>query len=39
MSIINLNKKLKRIDIKSFEIENEIVFNYFNTIPVNDKKR
>ena len=37
MAIINLNQQLKRVEIKDFEIENEIVFNYFNKIPSEDR--
>jgi len=37
MTIININQQLKRVDIKEFEIENEIVFNYFNYIPLNER--
>ncbi|MFK5982246.1 MAG: hypothetical protein QM499_04965 [Flavobacteriaceae bacterium] len=35
--MISLNQKLKRLELKSFEIENEIVFNYFNSIPSKDR--
>ena len=31
MSVIKINKQLKRVEIKEFEIENEIVFNFFNS--------
>ncbi len=31
---IKLNQKLKRVEVKSFEIENEIVFSYFDNLPV-----
>jgi hypothetical protein len=37
MSLINLNQLLKRVEIKSFEIENEIVFNYFNNLPSEER--
>ena len=33
MSILKLNQKLKRLEIKDFEIKNDIVFNYFNKLP------
>ena len=32
MSLIKLDQGLKRVEIKGFEIENEIVFNYFNNL-------
>jgi len=34
MSTIKINQQLKRIEIKEFEIENLIVFNYFDNLPV-----
>jgi hypothetical protein len=34
MSTIKINQQLKRVEIKEFEIENTIVFNYFNNLPV-----
>ena len=37
MSIIKLNQKLNRVEVKDFEIDNEIVFNYFNNLPVNER--
>lgn len=33
MAIININQQLKRIEIKDFEIENEIIFNFFDNLP------
>lgn len=30
MGKLNINQQLKRIEISSFEIDNEVVFNYFN---------
>lgn len=33
MATIKINQQLKRIEIKEFEIENSIVFNYFDNIP------
>jgi hypothetical protein len=33
MKILNINQQNKRIEVKSFEIQNEIVFNYFNNLP------
>ncbi|OJX90798.1 MAG: hypothetical protein BGP01_05390 [Paludibacter sp. 47-17] len=37
MSTIKLNQQLNRVEIKEFEIENPIVFNYFNNLPVNER--
>ncbi len=37
MAITNINQQLKRIEIKDFEIENEIVFNFFNNLPSNER--
>lgn len=37
MSTIKLNQQLSRVEIKEFEIENSIVFNYFNNLPVNER--
>ena len=37
MGKLNINQQLKRIEISSFEIENEIVFNYFNNLPSNER--
>lgn len=34
---MNLNQQLKRVEIKPFEIENEIVFNYFNNLPSDER--
>ncbi len=39
MSSIKLNKQLKRVEVKSFEIENEIVYNYFDNLPVNERNQ
>ncbi|WP_167343107.1 hypothetical protein [Nonlabens sp. SY33080] len=36
--MVNLNQKLKRVELKSFEIENEIIFNYFDSIPSKDRE-
>ena len=35
--MLNLNQQLKRVEIKEFEIENQIVFNYFNNLPANER--
>lgn len=37
MSTIKLNQQLKRLEIKEFEIENQIVFNYFDNLPANER--
>lgn len=37
MATIKLNQKLNRIEIKEFEIENRIVFNYFDKLPSDDR--
>ncbi len=37
MAIINLNQQLQRIEVKDFEIENPIVFNYFNNLSSSDR--
>ncbi len=35
MATIKINQKLKRVEIQKFEIDNSIVFNYFDNLPVN----
>jgi hypothetical protein len=37
MSTIKLNQQLKRVEINNFEIENEIVFNYFDSLTVSER--
>jgi hypothetical protein len=37
MPTIKLNQQLKRVEIDKFEIENEIVFNYFNNLLVSER--
>lgn len=37
MSTIKINQQLKRIEIKEFEIENQIVFNYFDNLLVAER--
>jgi hypothetical protein len=37
MEKLKINQQLKRIEISSFEIENEVVFNYFNNLPSNER--
>lgn len=35
--MLKINQQLKRIEIKEFEIENSIVFNYFDKLPVSER--
>lgn len=37
MSTIKLNQKLKRLEVQKFELDNEIVFNYFDKLPANKR--
>ncbi|OJX51078.1 MAG: hypothetical protein BGO88_07775 [Flavobacterium sp. 38-13] len=37
MSTIKINQQLKRVEIKEFEIENQIVFNYFDNLPTSER--
>ncbi|MCT4561307.1 MAG: hypothetical protein N4A41_08015 [Crocinitomicaceae bacterium] len=37
MSILKINQKLKRVEISSFELDNEIVFNYFDNLPTDQR--
>lgn len=37
MSTIRIDQQLKRVEIKEFEIENEIVFNFFDKLPASDR--
>lgn len=37
MSIVTLNQKQKRIELSSFEIENEMVFDFFNRLSAEDR--
>lgn len=37
MATIKLNQQLKRIEIKEFEIENHVVFNYFDNLSVTER--
>ncbi len=37
MSTIKINQQLKRVEIKEFEIENHVVFNYFDNVPASDR--
>lgn len=35
--MLKLNQQLHRIEISEFEIENQVVFNYFDNLPVNER--
>jgi hypothetical protein len=35
--MISLNQQLKRVEISNFEIENQIVFNYFDNLPATER--
>jgi len=37
MNTIKINQQLKRIEISNFEIENTIVFNYFDNLPAQER--
>jgi hypothetical protein len=37
MPFINLNQKLGRVEIKDFELSNEVVFNYFNNLSAEER--
>jgi hypothetical protein len=37
MAIIKLNQQLKRIEISEFEVSNEIVFNFFDNLPISER--
>lgn len=37
MSTIKINQQLKRLEIKEFEIDNQIVFNYFDNLPATER--
>jgi len=37
MSTIKINQQLKQIEIKEFEIENQIVFNYFDNLSTSER--
>jgi len=37
MANIKINQKLKRIEIQKFELDNNIVFNYFDNLPANER--
>ncbi len=35
--MLKLNQQLNRVEIQEFEIENPIIFNYFNNLPANER--
>jgi hypothetical protein len=37
MATIKINQKLKRVEIQKFELDNEIVFNYFDNLPTAER--
>ncbi|HBH23218.1 MAG TPA: hypothetical protein DDY13_07320 [Cytophagales bacterium] len=37
MNTIKINQKLKRVEIQKFELENEVVFNYFDNLPAAER--
>lgn len=37
MSTIKINQQLKRLEIKEFEIDNQIVFSYFDHLPATER--
>ncbi|KAB2913289.1 MAG: hypothetical protein F9K23_17415 [Bacteroidetes bacterium] len=38
MGTVSINQQLSRIEISGFEIENPIVFNYFNNLPASERE-
>ncbi len=39
MPIVKLNQKAKRVEVDSFEFENELVFEFFNSLPVGERDK
>tara|TARA_R110002072_G_scaffold66499_4_gene164013 strand:+ start:45774 stop:46805 length:1032 start_codon:yes stop_codon:yes gene_type:complete len=37
MANIKLNQKLKRVELQKFELDNELVFNYFDNLPASER--
>jgi len=35
--MLKINQQLKRVEIKEFEVENQIIFNYFDNLPVSER--
>ena len=38
MSVIKLNQKTKLVEVKDFQITNDVVFNYFNKLPQEERE-
>jgi hypothetical protein len=38
MSTIKINQQLNRVEVSNFEIENHIVFNYFDKLPTSERE-
>jgi hypothetical protein len=39
MPIVSLSQKLQRVEFSSFELDNSVVFEFFNSIPAQDRDR
>ncbi|HDR50449.1 MAG TPA: hypothetical protein ENN90_02345 [Mariniphaga anaerophila] len=37
MPIVKINNQLHRVEVKNFELDNEIVFNYFDKLPASER--
>lgn len=37
MNTIKINQKLKRVEIQNFELDNNVVFNYFDNLPAKER--
>ena len=37
MATLKINQQLKRVEVSGFELDNEIVFNYFDNLPANER--
>ncbi|MFT6923843.1 MAG: hypothetical protein ACJA1C_002863 [Crocinitomicaceae bacterium] len=37
MATLKINQKLKRVEIQKFELDNQIVFNYFDNLPADQR--
>ena len=37
MSLLKINQKLQRVEIQNFELDNTIVFNYFDNLPASER--
>jgi hypothetical protein len=38
MAILKINQQLKRVEVSAFELDNDIVFNYFNNLPADQRE-